>query len=149
MENTWLEGPPMGLSPFLISRAVRRHSESRIIPCRYAAWFFSETEGSTVFSASDDYLMHVYDIRTGELTGTVPGHTGIVCAVDVSPNGTTLASASGDGTVKIWDRRTLGCTHTFEGFHSDIVWSVKFYHGGSRLVSASDDGTLRFWNVSE
>ena len=51
-------------------------------------------------------------------------HSDWVYSVSFSPDGQTLASASGDGTVKLWDRsgREL---QTLEG-HSNEVYSVSF-----------------------
>jgi WD40 repeat protein len=47
----------------------------------------------------------VWDIQTGQETLTLKGHTRPVFHVAFSPDGTRLASSSGDETVRVWDAR--------------------------------------------
>lgn len=49
-----------------------------------------------------DNLIKLWDCSKGELVATLPGHTKPVLSVAFSPSGTTLASGSGDNTVRIW-----------------------------------------------
>jgi WD40 repeat protein len=74
------------------------------------------------------------------------GHTGNVIAVAFSPDGRRLASASADGTVKVWNTADGHQLYHCRG-HTGAVTSVVFSPDGNTLVSGSADGTVKVWNV--
>jgi WD40 repeat protein len=73
---------------------------------------------------------------------SLKGHTKEVYSVCWSPDGKRLASASGDGTVKVWDIATERETLSLNG-HTDEVYSVCWSPDGKRLASAGKDMTVR------
>ena len=71
------------------------------------------------------------------------GHDDVVWGVNFSSDGQTIATASRDKTIKIWDTdgRLL---KTISG-HKDSVTSVVFNPDNSLLASSSWDGTVKLW----
>jgi WD40 repeat protein len=51
---------------------------------------------------SSTAVVHVFDGTTGGLIRTLHGHTVTILAMAWSPDGQTLATASGDGTINLW-----------------------------------------------
>jgi WD40 repeat protein/tetratricopeptide (TPR) repeat protein len=81
----------------------------------------------------------------GTLQATLTGNNDWVNSVSFSPNGQTIASASDDGTIKLW-RSSDGKFLKPIGKHSDKVNSVSFDPDGKIIASASDDKTVKLWN---
>jgi WD40 repeat protein len=77
---------------------------------------------------------------------TYRGHSRRVTSIAWSPDGRQIASASGDGSVQVWDTFTGAHVLTYRGHHgpaNDVAWSPDNEH----IASAGDDGTVQVWQA--
>ncbi|KAJ1668855.1 ribosome assembly [Coemansia sp. RSA 1813] len=78
-------------------------------------------------------------------SSSLTGHTEAVLSVSFSPDGTQLASGSGDTTVRIWDLDTETPRFTCTG-HKNWVLSIAWSPDGKVLASGGMDNTVRLWD---
>ncbi len=80
--------------------------------------------------------------------GLLAGHTGPINTVKFSPDGSMLATASDDGTVRLWDAADHHLITTLLDHRSGPAHDAEFSPDGSMLATASHDGIVRLWNVA-
>ena len=103
-------------------------------------------DGNRVVSGSEDNVVRVWNVTTGEVEAELKGHTDWVTSVAFSQDGSQVVSGSRDKTVRIWNVTTGEVEAELKG-HTKWVTSVAFSQDGSRVVSGSGD-TVRIWNVT-
>ncbi len=104
-----------------------------------------------IFDRDDPAAASTHRLRLGTLLNQCPGldglfaHTRPILWATLDPVGHRLATASADGTARVWD---LDSGETIAVLpHDGPVNRVEFRSDGSRLVTASDDGTVRIWDL--
>jgi WD40 repeat protein len=76
------------------------------------------------------------------------GPAGRITSVAFSPDGTILASASPDHTVRVWDMATSRPVGAPLTGHTGLITSVAFSPDATTLASGNADGTVRLWDVA-
>ena len=97
-----------------------------------------------VIVEAEDALHQALQVPLPELT--LAGHLDAVYGVSYSPDGKYLATASTDGTAKVWDADTGEEIISLAG-HRGAVVGIAFSPDGTRLATASADTTAKLWDV--
>ncbi|KAJ1920467.1 hypothetical protein H4219_001304 [Mycoemilia scoparia] len=126
----------------------------------------SHTINSISFHPSGDFLaagttaseLRIYDIKTfqcyipsgsnGSGEGNNGGHTKGIVQTRYAHNGSLIATASLDGSVKIWDGVDGSCVRTLENAHGGSpVTSVNFSRNTKYILTCGRDSLIKLWEV--
>jgi WD40 repeat protein/serine/threonine protein kinase len=111
-------------------------------------WAVSSDSFGSDPDISDDDVVLLWDVATGEVIRQFVGHTDWINSAAFSPDGTLLATGAKDKTVKIWEVATGELLQTLEGSESWIN-SVAFSSDGKILISGGElpDNKIVLWNT--
>ena len=114
----------------------------------------SEGVTALVFSANAKLLaaglgsaVRLWDANSGESRGQLTNHTDWVNALAFTPDGRQLASASGDGTIRIWsvaDHTELRCLRS----SGEGLAALAMLPDGRTLVTAGYGGSVCLWDAT-
>lgn len=97
---------------------------------------------SIAFGTKDGRI-GILDGRNGNLIAEVRAHSGATFAVNVSPDGSRIASGGEDGICSIWNLDELEDGPLFSHrFSQSYVFTLKWSEDGSRLLATTGDGTV-------
>ena len=98
----------------------------------------------SIASCGSDKTIIISDAHTLQVTHTIRGHNASVECVDVSKDGTRLASGDYEGTIKVHELKDGAAPtelFTLKG-HTRWVRAVKFSPDDQKIASCSHDGTV-------
>jgi WD40 repeat protein/serine/threonine protein kinase len=106
-------------------------------------------DGAFLASGGDDGLITLWDVKSGEISGTpLEGHTDAVSSLAFSPDGTILASGSRDYSILLWNVSSRQALRQPLVGHNDWLSGLAFSPDGTILASSSHDSTIRLWDTA-
>jgi WD40 repeat protein len=132
---------------------IRRYRNFRILvgppPHRQFGAVAVDAAGELVAAGCiDTFEVIVWSLRTGQVVELLAGHKGPVSSIAFRPKRGTLATASWDGTVRMWDMyERKGSCEVLE--HSKEALAVSFRPDGKELAVASMSGEIVLWDADQ
>jgi WD40 repeat protein len=109
-------------------------------------------DGKSVIIGSEDHTARLwvgpFYGDAGKLKATLSGHTAPVVHAAFSTDSTLVATASLDGSVRVWAADDGRLIETLRG-HDGSVLYVAFSPVGNTLATAGNDGTARLWTFGD
>lgn len=103
-------------------------------------------DGDTIFTASTDKTVGVFDTMTGQRIKRMKGHEGMVNSVAVARNDRPLVVSGGDDShVRVWDRRQRMPVHSLNSQFQ--VTAVSFNNDAQQVISGGLDNDLKIWDL--
>jgi WD40 repeat protein len=99
-----------------------------------------------IAGSRDPFDLPLWDAVTGRPALTLKGHTAPIRGVAFSPDGSRLATASWDRTVRVWDLHTGRELLKLTG-HTQEVQCVAYRPDGQVLASGGNDRRVRLWDA--
>lgn len=91
--------------------------------------------------------VRVFETRNWQTVIALAEHADVVYDLDFSPDGKSLATASFDKTIRIWNLADGTVQQTLKG-HSDFIYSVSYSPDGKQLVSAGKDRSIKVYSTT-
>jgi WD40 repeat protein len=101
-------------------------------------------DGRTVVTDGADGIVRRIEVGGGAAS-ELHGHSALVAATRVAPDGSSFLSYSYDGTVRVWRAADSTPSRRFAE-HAGMVADVEYVEHGRRIVSVSEDGRLLAWS---
>ncbi|RNA37021.1 cleavage stimulation factor subunit 1 [Brachionus plicatilis] len=108
--------------------------------------------GDWLLVSTQHPTLRLYKVETSQcFVSSNPNdqHKLAVTSVEWSPNARVFATASKDGSIKLWDSVSNRCINTFADAHGhQEVCSVQFSKNSKYLLSSGKDSVVRLWELS-
>ena len=117
-------------------------------PCQFTSLAVDPSGEVVVAGTMDPFHIYTWSMQNGKLLDILTGHVGPISDLRFHPTRGTLASASWDGTVKVWDLyKREGEPESIK--HAQDVVCCAFRPDGKHMCTGTIGGLLSIWNVDD
>jgi len=147
---------PPALRDFAWGMLLRQASQERRTLLGHAApvWCIAERGDGMLVTAALDDTVRVWKSAEEQAAGgasvssvatSFPVTTAGATLMALSPDGSRLAAAYDDHSIRTWNLAAGSAPRDLHG-HAEAVVALVYFSGGRWLASAGDDGTMRIWD---
>ena len=106
------------------------------------------SDGKLAATASADQTVRLYDLVAGNQLRQLTTQSGIMTALDFSPDNATVAAANATGSIVF--RKTADAADQLSvAGHDGPISAIDFRADGQSIASAGTDGTIRVWSLPQ
>jgi len=120
----------------------------KLIETNQGQWKVKFLPDGRLASVTNDYKIIIWNVADGSLSHTLTGHNKFIRDITSSVDGTTLASASSDGTIRLWqltDQTMLLNQQPFEqGWAEAIIMATNGFN-----YVAGTDYRIGIWQTTD
>lgn len=123
--------------------------DSKLAASGTAGCYFIEGVGNYDYSSQVGDVV-ISDADTGRERRILQGHDELVEAIDWSPDGAELITASADGSARVWNAETGSQIAVFQfAPYTCYIYSVSWSPDNEQVAISGFDGTLVLWTPSQ
>ena len=97
------------------------------------------------FAGSSQSDIVVIRLKDQKMITALKGHKAVPLCISYSSDGSRIATAGQDQTIRIWQTSDWSTQKVLKG-HTDTINWVEFSPDGSQIVSGGDDKSIRIWS---
>ena len=101
-------------------------------------------DSQSIVSGSEDNSVHIVSINSGQVVGSLVGHTNSIECIGISSRYNWVATGSIDRTLIIWDLARQAIRSTCE--HDEGVTCLAWLGSSRYVASGCIDGMVRIWD---
>jgi|GEM_PF-802216 len=109
-------------------------------------WSIAFAKSSEQLVTAGETALGIWDAKTGKRIRDLPGGSGRITRMALSPDESFLVTAATDGLTRIWDLDGGTVTRIIAA-DDNLIWSVAISPDNRQLATASSDEVVILWNL--
>lgn len=101
-----------------------------------------------VLAGTEDGKLVVLSVADRKETKRIDAHAAAIFDIAVNQAGDKIATAAGDGSIKVWNWPGLEAAGSMS-HGNDAVWAVLFSADGSKLITGGAERRVRLWDIAK
>lgn len=128
--------------------ATNNYRESEVYDNRFTLHSIAISKEGQVAIGDQNGNVRLIDIENKRPITTLVGHSSTITDIKFSSDGRSIATASKDRTIRLWNRNRINAQPITLRDHDSWVWSVAFSPDNKQLLAGTQETEVRAWPTS-